>query len=254
MNKQIGDTFKVGSMTFYNTVAHGVWGCAEAKLNGGACSSGFRGGLAGAALSNYADLEYKKGSEGVNIAVNTAIHAVTGGLASLAGGGKFAEGAKSAAYAYLFNALGHKIIKELYDLRSGQYAGELLGHHKFDEALARKYDDYMSPDAVNAAATDRIGQGYTNTGLPSDPHAWNDAHKAAIRALDTQMDDWIASGRISKDQPMTQRQYYEFMNEASRVPAVSNFWKSIQEFVDLMQSRGIQPKLRGMPRARGLSE
>jgi hypothetical protein len=122
------------------------------------------------------------------------------------------------------------------------------------EALARKYDDYMSPDAVNAAATDRIGQGYTNAGLPSDPHAWNDAHKAATRALDTQMDDWIASGRISKDQPMTQRQYYEFMNEASRVPAVSNFWKSIQEFVDLMQSRGIQPKLRGMPRARGLSE
>ena len=158
------------------------------------------------------------------------------------------------AFSYLFNALGHKIIKELYDLRSGQYAGELRGHHKFDEALARKYDDYMSPDAVNAAATDRIGQGYTNTGLPGDPHAWNDAHKAATRALDTQMDDWIASGRISKGQPMTQRQYYEFMNEASRVPAVSKFWKSIQEFVDLMQSRRIQPKLRGMPRARGISE
>jgi hypothetical protein len=108
VNKQIGDTFKLGSMTFYNTVAHGVWGCAEAKLNGGACSSGFRGGLAGAALSNYADLEYNKGSEGVNFAVNTAIHAVTGGLASLAGGGKFAEGATSAAFAYLFNELGHQ--------------------------------------------------------------------------------------------------------------------------------------------------
>jgi hypothetical protein len=120
--------------------------------------------------------------------------------------------------------------------------------------LARKYDDYMSPEAVNAASTDRIGQGYTNTGLPGDPHRWNDAHKAATGALSTQMDDWIASGRISKESPMTHRQYVEFMNEAQRVPAVGNFWKSITEFVDLMQSRGIQPKLRGMPRARGISE
>ena len=53
---------------------------------------------------------------------------------------------------------------------------------------------------------------------------------------------------------MTQRQYYEFMNEAGKVPAIRNFWDSIQQFVDLMQSRGIQPKLRGMPRARGLTE
>ncbi|WAC74698.1 RHS repeat-associated core domain-containing protein [Roseateles sp. SL47] len=122
VNKQIGDTFKLGSMTFYNTVAHGVWGCAEAKLNGGACSSGFRGGLAGAALSNYADLEYNKGSEGVNIAVNTAIHAVTGGLASLAGGGSFAEGVRSAAYAYLFNHLLH-----IYGLRR-EGSSNIFGH------------------------------------------------------------------------------------------------------------------------------
>lgn len=226
---------------------HGVVGCVTSIAGGGKCGPG----ALSAALSKAAIPWTDSFGEGLERAL---AHAVVGGTASVIGGGKFANGAITGAFSYLFNALGSKVIKDLYDLKGSQYSGELRGHHKFDEALARKYDDYMSPEAINAASTDRIGQGYTNTGLPGDPHGWNDAHKAATGALSTQMDDWIASGRISKENPMTHRQYVDFMNEGQRVPAVGNFWKSITEFVDLMQSRGIQPKLRGMPRARGISE
>ena len=42
-----------------------------------------------------------------NPVVGTIISAVVGGTASVLGGGKFANGAKTAAYGYIFNNLGH---------------------------------------------------------------------------------------------------------------------------------------------------
>jgi RHS repeat-associated protein len=110
VNGQIGDGFKVGlngEGAFSNTLAHGVWGCAESSMQGGSCGSGFRGGLAGAAMSNYGpgDIGDPRHDIG-DLAVNTMIHSVIGGVASVAGGGNFAQGAQSAAFAYLFNALG----------------------------------------------------------------------------------------------------------------------------------------------------
>jgi hypothetical protein len=58
----------------------------------------------------------------------------------------------------------------------------------------------------------------------------------------------------SKDTPMTTKQYWEFMGEAGKIPAVSNFWRSIDDFSQLWMSRGVVPKMRGMPRIRGMTE
>jgi hypothetical protein len=113
----------------------------------------------------------------------------------------------------------------------------------------------MSPEAINAAATNRRGQGYVGIGLPGDPHAGYSAeHRAASAALRTQMENWVVEGRISKDAPMTTKQYWEFMGEAGKIPAVSNFWRSIDDFSQLWMSRGVVPKMRGMPRIRGMTE
>ena len=245
----VGEFIPAARYPVWNAVGHAAVGCAQAEASGGSCRAGALSGGVSAAAGNLGLVPHFG-----NDLADIAVQMVVGGTSSALGGGTFSNGAITAAMGYIFNALGHKTIKDLFNLKGSAFSGELRGHHKFDEALAGKYDDYMTPDAINAASTDRIGQGYTNTGLPGDPHRWNDGHIAATRALDTQMDDWITSGRISKDQPMSQRQYYEFMNEAGRLPAVSNFWKSIQNFVDLMQSQGIQPKLRGMPRPRGITE
>jgi hypothetical protein len=77
-------------------------------MQGGSCGSGFRGGLAGAAMSNYGPGDVGDPRHDIgDLAVNTMIHSVIGGVASVAGGGNFAQGAQSAAFAYLFNQVPH---------------------------------------------------------------------------------------------------------------------------------------------------
>lgn len=109
-----------------NTLAHGAWGCMEGKMRGGDCGSGFRGGMAGAAWSNFGvgDAGGTDPTIGQRIS-NTMIHSVVGGLASVAGGGSFAQGAQSAAFAYLFNWLARRFSvnkqnygAEVFDLSS----------------------------------------------------------------------------------------------------------------------------------------
>lgn len=113
-NKWIGDKFPtrgVGSSAWTragNTAAHGIWGCAEARMNGGSCGGGFRAGIAGSAWSNHGPGEYESGNRAWDHTVNLMTHAFIGGVASRAGGGSFAEGARTAAYAYLFNQLVHE--------------------------------------------------------------------------------------------------------------------------------------------------
>jgi RHS repeat-associated protein len=76
---------------FGNVVGHAVVGCASALASGGGCGAG--------ALS--AGLPAAVGDVGLIGAM------VVGGTASAIGGGKFANGAVTAAYGYLFNNCGH---------------------------------------------------------------------------------------------------------------------------------------------------
>jgi hypothetical protein len=151
----------------------------------------------------------------------------------------------------LFNALGGKIIKSLYS----STGHELKGHHRFPENLAKKYDDFMTPEAIDVASRDRIGQGYVSLGIDGDPHrGYSGAHIAHDTAIDSHMDKWISNGTISKDNPMNIKQYYEFMGEVGKIPTVGNFWKSINDWADLQLQMGRLPRLRGMPRRFGPSE
>jgi RHS repeat-associated protein len=87
-------------------LVHGVTQGAIAKLRGGDFKSGFIGAIVG----GYAD----KFARGINLplrlikgftgrAVRTAIAAITGGLATKIAGGRFEDGAVSAAFRWLFN-------------------------------------------------------------------------------------------------------------------------------------------------------
>ncbi|MCX6854243.1 MAG: hypothetical protein NTV80_04990, partial [Verrucomicrobia bacterium] len=93
--------------------AHGVAGGAMSEANGGSFKDGFVGGIVGAGISGigtklfgntnlYNVKSATYGSVG-SIIGRTAIASVTGGLASAALGGKFADGAYSAAFFHLFN-------------------------------------------------------------------------------------------------------------------------------------------------------
>jgi hypothetical protein len=156
--------------------------------------------------------------------------------------------AATAIAGYLFNALGKSTIKALYN-NTGK---ELKGHHVFDEKLAAKYDDVIAPETVNRMSQDRIGQGYVGRPLEGDPHhGYSSEHRAATEAIDAHMAKWVEDGKISKENPMTQKQYFQFKEEVAGIPAVGSFWKAITDFADLMLQKGYPPKLKGMPAARG---
>lgn len=100
-----------------NTFAHGVWGCASAEVQGGNCKSGATAGLTGAAFSNYGGALHSN-----NVVVNTMAHAAIGGITSIASGGRFWDGAQSAAFAYLFNHVAHIGI----NIRVPAWAGKMI--------------------------------------------------------------------------------------------------------------------------------
>jgi RHS repeat-associated protein len=90
-----------------NAATHVAWGCAENRLSGGSCSAGARAAFA-QALFSRPETTYGNPYDNIgDLVVNTVVQAGVGGVASLAGGGGFADGARTAAYAYLFNELLH---------------------------------------------------------------------------------------------------------------------------------------------------
>ena len=80
-----------GSLGHY--AAHAGVGCASALMSGGKCGQGAVSQL----VSKYATLEWKAG---------VFQSAIVGGTVSVIGGGKFANGAITGAFGYLFNYLG----------------------------------------------------------------------------------------------------------------------------------------------------
>ncbi|TDK59545.1 RHS repeat domain-containing protein, partial [Sapientia aquatica] len=87
----------------WNTVGHAAVGCASSYASGGSCGSGALAGGFSAAWGNQGP-GYASSNDVIG---NTLISAMVGGTASVIGGGKFANGAITAAAGYLFNQLAH---------------------------------------------------------------------------------------------------------------------------------------------------
>ncbi|MCL2645168.1 MAG: DUF637 domain-containing protein, partial [Betaproteobacteria bacterium] len=88
------------SNPFLSVAAHSAVGCASAAASGGNCS---QGALA-AGFGKFATLHMPTAFQG-NHAYQFTYVSVVGGTASVLGGGKFANGATTAAFGYLFNHL-----------------------------------------------------------------------------------------------------------------------------------------------------
>ena len=86
-------------------VAHGVIGGVASELQGGSFVAGFAAGsLAAFATPAIASLEL---GEVGNVVGGTMMAAVAGGVGAKLGGGKFANGALTGAFGYLFNSAAH---------------------------------------------------------------------------------------------------------------------------------------------------
>jgi len=73
-------------------------------IQGGRWSAGFWGGFASSALSPFAN-------SASTLEGKVALSAIAGGTASELGGGKFANGAVTAAFVMMYNEMGHRYTK-----------------------------------------------------------------------------------------------------------------------------------------------
>jgi hypothetical protein len=87
----------------FNMAGHALVGCGSALASGGKCGPGALSGAAG----SFAGPLMKD----LNFEAKLVATSVVGGVASVAGGGKFANGAVTAAFGYLFNEGGRELLK-----------------------------------------------------------------------------------------------------------------------------------------------
>jgi hypothetical protein len=111
--------------------AHAVAGCISASAAGGSCGSGALS--AGFAEGVGGRLKFD------SFAANLTTRMVIGGTASVLGGGEFANGAKTAAFGYLFNELAHLTTME-------QRGYPTTRHEKFQWDL----DKLLGPSSITA--------------------------------------------------------------------------------------------------------
>ena len=99
-----------------NIAGHAAVGCASSVASGGKCGPGALSAAVGAAATPVVNDVFPHPKTDVNdLAGGTAAEFVVGGVASVAGGGKFGNGAVTAAFGYLFNAYQGRFHDQLRD-------------------------------------------------------------------------------------------------------------------------------------------
>jgi RHS repeat-associated protein len=110
-----GDNPPFGTPEFFENVAgHAAVGCLSAVASGGQCGPGaLSGAVPAAAAPLVGDIVNKAPDSFTRTIEGSAASGVLGGLASVAGGGKFADGAVTGAFGYLFNSGAGNLSKDL---------------------------------------------------------------------------------------------------------------------------------------------
>ncbi len=90
----VGANFAAGTTGSY--LGHAGVGCLSGAMSGGGCGRGAASAAFGKAATNFTD--------GWSVEARFVAATVAGGTASVIGGGKFENGATTAAFGYLFNA------------------------------------------------------------------------------------------------------------------------------------------------------
>ncbi|WP_246741468.1 RHS repeat-associated core domain-containing protein [Bradyrhizobium aeschynomenes] len=134
-----------------NVAGHALVGCASSAASGGECKSGALSAAVGSALAPLNSKLFPDAQTDIDQRIGgTIVAATAGGLASVAGGGKFENGAITSAFGYLFNHLLEKPeLRRLYALAKG--------HHIFAKQWAHEFRDLISTDALAVFSSTTIG-------------------------------------------------------------------------------------------------
>jgi len=108
--------------SIYRAIAHGLSRAVIRVVQGGKALGGFLSGFAGSLFGGFA-----KDLDNVDTITKTIMVAIAGGTASMLGGGKFANGAMSAAFIFMFNEMGKRLV---LDARSKAALQKIRGYLK----------------------------------------------------------------------------------------------------------------------------
>ena len=184
-----------------NIAGHALVGCGSAVASGGSCKSGALAGGTSAAAAPFIGSV----SQG-NLVAATVLSATAGGLASVAGGGKFANGAITGAFGYLFNQCGadpghcgigtaaNAVVNGAYSVLEGvgdtfRWLGRSVGVYGPDEA--------ERSDKELTVATVAILEGTKELALSSQARtvAGQIAYSAGKEYLSDELNDYYLAGR-----------------------------------------------------------
>ncbi len=115
LTKGIGQSAAKAAAAVVHSAAHGVAGGLMSMAMGGTFQDGFIGSAIGAGMSYVTGglspaLESMQGAAG--FAARTAVATISGGLGSMLAGGKFSDGAFSAAFFHIFNHESTKVLNK----------------------------------------------------------------------------------------------------------------------------------------------
>ena len=187
---------------------HAVSQGAIAKLRGGDFRSGFIGAIVGGyagKVSNYINGKIsalKNISDGAGVAMRTAVAGVIGGISAKITGGRFEDGAVSAAFTWLFNhesgirRVARKVIKSLQKLTNLSApiseTERILAQNGYREAFWT--DRLLRGDPLAATALEIVNDQGVNGKMANRFAAWGgesdlnglgiDLMNAHIRAVD----------------------------------------------------------------------
>jgi len=151
-----------------NVAGSALVGCGSSVASGGSCGSGAAAGAVSAGLSPITQGLFPNAASDLGQRIGgTIVQATAGGLASVAGGGKFENGAVTGAFQYLI-ALGpmsqSKNWEDSYDadFRPGAFEHILDRHgdpyaQSLDPKAGQFTKEYSNPTALNELADQVIG-------------------------------------------------------------------------------------------------
>jgi len=148
------------TVEYYENVAgHALVGCASSSASGGSCGDGAKSAAAGAALAPAIPREWRKDGRGL------AASMVVGGTTSVIGGGKFANGARTAAFGYLFNS-SRDYIEGSAGGAGLAAAGGTIGILGLGEAIESVWDWFKGGQDDAKNVTSSAGQATSPGGMP----------------------------------------------------------------------------------------
>jgi RHS repeat-associated protein len=166
----VGEKWSYESHQAANISGHAAVGCLSATMSGGDCGTG----AVSAGIADYATGSMPGPLKGANnLALNTAYIAIVGGTTSVIAGGKFVNGAETAAFGYLFNQQAHDNLSYT-GFAKGQYPSwwdpivdRAVGTYNQSNGYSLGDPAYLDPALIKAQI--RVESGTNMSAYMNDP-------------------------------------------------------------------------------------